>query len=200
MSISEASRILSEWDRRYNPESSSNSSGGAPTPNNGSVTRSSSPDDDEELLRLRPQLVDAVWTLNEQARQERALDGTKGRCMLGICAGTPEQGIATLKTWVTHLQLPRGLLHGMDTDGVPIPLEGGVYIKYNSGGVYTFADIRKSNMGFDALWKPGTKSVRVCAISGKEIESKQTTQLKQNVYSIFLFHSSRCRRCFVGTL
>ena len=43
----------------------------------------------------------------------------------------------------------------MDKDGVPIDLSGGVYIKYNSGGVYTFSDIRKSGLGFDALWKPG---------------------------------------------
>jgi Domain of unknown function (DUF1824) len=75
--------------------------------------------------------------------------------MLGICASTAQEGISTLKSWVTTLQLPRGLLHGMDQDGVPLQLDGGVYIKYNSGGVYTFADIRKSQKGFDALWKPG---------------------------------------------
>ena len=43
----------------------------------------------------------------------------------------------------------------MDKDGVPLDLNGGVYIKYNSGGVFTFADIRKSGLGFDSLWKPG---------------------------------------------
>jgi hypothetical protein len=75
--------------------------------------------------------------------------------MLGICASLAEEGIATLKSWIANLELPRGLLHGMDKDGVPLQLDGGVYIKYNSGGVYTFEDIRKSKMGFDALWKPG---------------------------------------------
>ena len=75
--------------------------------------------------------------------------------MLGICASSPQEGIETLKSWVTALQLPRGLLHGMDKDGVPLQLEGGVYIKYNSGGVYTFDEIRRSKLGFDALWKPG---------------------------------------------
>lgn len=75
--------------------------------------------------------------------------------MLGICASSLEEGIATLKSWVTSLQLPRGLLHGADKDGVQLQIDGGVYIKYNSGGVYTFADIRKSGLGFDALWKPG---------------------------------------------
>ena len=43
----------------------------------------------------------------------------------------------------------------MDKDGAPLELDGGVYIKYNSGGSYTFSDIRKSGLGFDALWKPG---------------------------------------------
>jgi hypothetical protein len=75
--------------------------------------------------------------------------------MLGICASNIEEGVGALKSWVTNLQLPRGLLHGMDKDGVPLEFEGGVYIKYNSGGVYTFEDIRKSGLGFDALWKPG---------------------------------------------
>ena len=75
--------------------------------------------------------------------------------MLGICASSLEEGIGTLKAWVTSLRLPRGLLHGADKDGVRVEIDGGVYIKYNSGGVYTFADIRKSRMGFDALWKPG---------------------------------------------
>lgn len=75
--------------------------------------------------------------------------------MLGICASSAAEGIATLKSWVTNLELPRGLLHGMDQDGVPLQIDGAVYIKYNSGGVYTFADIRKSKKGFDALWKPG---------------------------------------------
>lgn len=96
--------------------------------------------------------------LNEVAAHERSpLDtAATGRCMLGICATTPDQGIVALKSWVTALQLPRGLLHGMDVDGVPLPFnDSGVYIKYNSGGVYTFADIRKSQMGFNAIWKPG---------------------------------------------
>jgi hypothetical protein len=43
----------------------------------------------------------------------------------------------------------------MDKDGVALELDGGVYIKYNSGGVYSFSAIRKSGLGFDALWKPG---------------------------------------------
>jgi Domain of unknown function (DUF1824) len=75
--------------------------------------------------------------------------------MLGICASSAQVGIATLKSWVTNMNLPRGLLHGMDVDGVPFAIDGSVYIKYNTGGVYTFADIRKSQKGFDALWKPG---------------------------------------------
>jgi hypothetical protein len=62
-----------------------------------------------------------------------------------------------LKSWVSALSLPRGLLHGMDVDGKPIPPEelGSIYIKYNTGGCMTFTDMRKTGMGFDALWRPG---------------------------------------------
>jgi hypothetical protein len=137
--IAEATNVLSEWDRRYN-------------------TKNVDDDDDATAARraaLRPRLVAATLVLNEAARLERERQIDLGRCMLGICASSTAEGIATLKAWVTALRLPRGLLHGMDVDGVPIEMAQGVYIKYNSGGVYTFADIRKSQMGFDALWKPG---------------------------------------------
>jgi Domain of unknown function (DUF1824) len=143
--IEDATSILSEWDRLYNPDN---------------VPDENQEEDHGQLQsqqqqRRRQLLVPAVRLLSEAAAQEREADATQGRCMLGICASSAEQGVATLKSWVTSLQLPRGLLHGMDKDGVPLDLSGGVYIKYNSGGVYTFADIRKSGMGFDALWKPG---------------------------------------------
>jgi hypothetical protein len=77
--------------------------------------------------------------------------------MLGICASNAAEGLGTLKAWTRSLELPRGLLHGMDLDGVALDLEelSGVYIKYNTGGSLTFAAIRKSGIGFDALWKPG---------------------------------------------
>ena len=62
-----------------------------------------------------------------------------------------------LKSFVTSLHLPRGLLHGMDVDGVPIPPEdlGSVYIKYNTGGCRTFSELRESGIGLEGLWKPG---------------------------------------------
>lgn len=135
-SVEEASRILEEWDRHYNPD-----------------VDDSGQDFDAETVR--PQLPEAVRILNQKATEERAKDSTLGRCMLGICAPSTEEALSTLREWVTNLQLPRGLLHGMDKDGVPIEIEGGVYIKYNTGGSSTFADIRRSGVGFDALWKPG---------------------------------------------
>jgi hypothetical protein len=135
-SIEEASKILKDWDLHFNPD-------------NVGSTRI------ENVEKTRSVLPDAIRLLSKAADDERCRDSTMGRCMLGICASSAEEGIATLKSWVTALQLPRGLLHGMDKDGVPLELTGGVYIKYNSGGVYTFADIRKSGLGFDALWKPG---------------------------------------------
>ena len=131
--VDDATTLLSEWDKSYNPDTVG-----------------------EAKIEVADHAVaDAVRLLSEAAARERNQDPTRGRCMLGICASSAEEGIATLKSWVTALQLPRGLLHGFDKDGIPLDLSGGVYIKYNSGGVYTFADIRKSGMGFDALWKPG---------------------------------------------
>ena len=138
-SVEEASRILSEWDKKYNPDESGQQEQ--------AIT--------EDMASLRKVLEPSVRLLSATASDERNQDSTKGRCLLGICASSAEEGIGALKAWVTALDLPRGLLHGMDKDGVPIDLSGGVYIKYNSGGVYTFSDIRKSGLGFDALWKPG---------------------------------------------
>jgi hypothetical protein len=130
--------VLAEWDRHYNQEPANE--------------RSADFDPDGAI---RAGLPDAVRALSRAAAEERLEDPTRGRCMLGICAPAAPEGVAALKSWVSALGLPRGLLHGMDTDGVPLEIESAVYIKYNSGGVLRFSDIRKSGMGFDALWKPG---------------------------------------------
>jgi hypothetical protein len=136
--LENASRILSNWDRSYS--------------SNIEIAES-------ECLELtgtnRSTILNAVLVLNQKATEERLMGSTRGRCMLGICASSTSEGVATLKSWVTNLDLPRGLLLGMDIDGAPITFNGGVYIKYNSGGVYTFSDIRKSGIGFNAIWKPG---------------------------------------------
>jgi Domain of unknown function (DUF1824) len=145
-SVEEASRILAEWDRFYNAESTSSTL---------FVDESKGSWSKVQIQRMKEQLPAAVTTLNNKATLERQEDSVNGRCMLGICASSAQEGVAALKAWVTQLGLPRGLLHGMDKDGVPLEIDGGVYIKYNSGGVYSFADIRKSGLGFDALWKPG---------------------------------------------
>ena len=73
-------------------------------------------------------LADAVRALSSEAAER------KGRVMLGICAEDASEGVAALKQWVTALELPRGVLHGMDKDGVPLDMStfGHVYIKYNS--------------------------------------------------------------------
>lgn len=138
-SVEEATRILAEWDRVF-------STGELP-PQEGVP--------DSATIGLRNSLEPSIRLLSGIASDDRKRDPTQGRCILGICAGSAQEGVATLKAWVTGLALPRGLLHGMDKDGIPVDLSGAVYIKYNSGGVYTFTDIRKSGLGFDALWKPG---------------------------------------------
>jgi hypothetical protein len=135
--VQEASKILSDWDKNYNPEV-----------NVEKITNT-------DIESTRDLMIDAVRLLSAAATQERDQDLTTGRCMLGICASSTEEGIATLKSWVTSLELPRGLLHGMDKDGVPLQIDGGAYIKYKSGGSLTFSAIRNSGVGFDALWKPG---------------------------------------------
>lgn len=105
----------------------------------------------------RESLQNAVITLVNQAHKERDVDSSQGRIMLGICASNAPEALAGLKSYVTSLALPRGMLHGMDVDGVPIPIEdlGSVYIKYSTGGAMTFSEIRRSGRGFDALWRPG---------------------------------------------
>ena len=105
----------------------------------------------------RTSLQNAILTLTNQAHSERAIDSSKGRIMLGICASNAPEALAGLKSWVAELSLPRGMLHGMDVDGVPIPVEelGSVYVKYSTGGAMTFTEMRKSGRGFDALWRPG---------------------------------------------
>lgn len=106
---------------------------------------------DRQIMR------DSILTLTREAHRQRALNARDGRIMLGICAQNVNEGLMGLKSWVPALSLPRGLLHGMDVDGKPIPPEelGSIYIKYNTGGCMTFTDMRKTGMGFDALWRPG---------------------------------------------
>jgi len=140
LTIEQASQILADWDRHTNPEN---------------VVQSTLLPPSFDPVSSRSRLPAAVRRLHMAADEERARDSTQGRCMLGICAASAQEGVLALKSWVTALGLPRGLLHGMDKDGVPLEIDSAVYIKYNTGGVLTFADIRKTGMGFDALWKPG---------------------------------------------
>jgi Domain of unknown function (DUF1824). len=108
-------------------------------------------------LQDREEMRNAVITLVNEAHKQRAAKSSEGRVMLGICAENVDEALLGLKTWVPALGLPRGLLHGMDVDGEPIAPEelGSVYVKYNTGGCMTFTEMRKTGLGFDALWKPG---------------------------------------------
>jgi hypothetical protein len=117
--LSEAERLLAEYDRGHQATAKSDGAqglGGALTANEWGLTMP------------RPPLADAVRRLRDAAVQ------ADGRIMLGFCADDAAAGIAALKAWVTALELPRGVLHGMDRDGVPIDMStfGSVYIKYNS--------------------------------------------------------------------
>mmetsp|Transcript_29791 Transcript_29791/g.64503 ORF Transcript_29791/g.64503 Transcript_29791/m.64503 type:complete len:295 (+) Transcript_29791:195-1079(+) len=108
----------------------------------------------------RQRIKNAVQTLVRRAHAERGAAGNTsgaGRIMLGICAENAPEALGGLRSWVDALSLPRGMLHGMDVDGVPIPPEdlGCVYVKFSTGGAMTFKQMRDSKQGFDALWRPG---------------------------------------------
>ena len=53
-----------------------------------------------------------------------SLAARAGSVMLGLCAEDSAAGVAALKAWTTGLGLPRRLLHGMDTNGVPNTIQG----------------------------------------------------------------------------
>jgi len=117
--LAQHERLLTEYDaahRRAAGAPGSEGLGGALTANEWSLTADRDP------------LAAATRALCSAARVR------DGRVMLGICAGDAASGVAALKGWVAGLGLPKGLLHGMDVDGVPIDMStfGGVYLKYNS--------------------------------------------------------------------
>lgn len=134
-SIAEASGILSQWDAQF--------LGATPQRVNSNTH--------DPLLRHSPQqqelyalLPEAVQYLNFVAAEQQP---QQHRCILGICAETAEEGVQALSSWVTALNLPRGLVFGLDHDGVPITTstdenknntnnkkkqERGIYLKYNS--------------------------------------------------------------------
>eukprot|EP00555_Chaetoceros_dichaeta_P014140 CAMPEP_0198254630 /NCGR_PEP_ID=MMETSP1447-20131203/4900_1 /TAXON_ID=420782 /ORGANISM="Chaetoceros dichaeta, Strain CCMP1751" /LENGTH=164 /DNA_ID=CAMNT_0043940741 /DNA_START=193 /DNA_END=684 /DNA_ORIENTATION=- len=94
-----------------------------------------------ELTPTDRQIIkDSLAILVAIADHERSVNSAKGRIMLGFCAENVPEALLGLKTWIPSLGLPRGLLHGLDVDGVAIEPEtlGCVYVKYNSGGSMTF--------------------------------------------------------------
>lgn len=112
-------RLLTEYDAAHRAAAAAPGSkglGGALTANEWS--RGEDPD----------ALAAAVRSLCAAARARG------GRVMLGICASDADAGVAALKGWVGGLALPKGVLHGMDVNGVPIDMStfGAVYLKYNS--------------------------------------------------------------------
>jgi len=152
MSISEATQILTDFDAKqqaFMKDDGMVGMGGGTSAFTFLTTAVTRAD--------RQQLQQAVSTLVQRAHEDRASDSSKGRIMLGICASNAAEALGGLKSWVSTLALPRGMLHGMDVDGVPIPPEelGSVYVKFSTGGAMTFKQMRESKMGFDALWRPG---------------------------------------------
>lgn len=48
------------------------------------------------------------------------LSNLSTRTQLGICSNTPQEGINTLKRWTEELELRKGLLIGLDENGVAV--------------------------------------------------------------------------------
>ena len=101
----------------------------------------------------RTTLKRAVLTLAKLAHSQRDADSSRGRIALGFCATGAPEALAGLRSWVAALALPRGVIRGMDIDGVPIPIEelGSVYVKYSTGSA-----VRGRGRESDTvLWQPG---------------------------------------------
>jgi len=77
------------------------------------------------------------------------------RVMLGFCGDDASQAVEALKAWITALALPRGMLHGMDKEGVPIDMSifGAVYIKYSSTGAEVFGPGDANLNGYDGAFR-----------------------------------------------
>jgi len=145
-SIDEASQILSKWDEQFVGANPSSFDSNKLYDNINSINN-------DYLYTLLP---DAVRYLNMVATKQYEEVG-KGRVILGVCANNAADGTRALKSWVTELQLPRGLLYGLDENGVPkknIGNSNGLYLKYNS----LYAKKRKSKK---------TKGVAIAAIERK---------------------------------
>jgi len=88
---------------------------------------------DETQRRESTESAVTACTKPALGQSTRALASRASRVMLGICAADAQEGLSSLKAWTAELGLPKGKLHGMDKDGVPVdPPKGAVFIKYNS--------------------------------------------------------------------
>eukprot|EP00586_Coscinodiscus_wailesii_P004479 CAMPEP_0172492956 /NCGR_PEP_ID=MMETSP1066-20121228/24253_1 /TAXON_ID=671091 /ORGANISM="Coscinodiscus wailesii, Strain CCMP2513" /LENGTH=208 /DNA_ID=CAMNT_0013262859 /DNA_START=183 /DNA_END=806 /DNA_ORIENTATION=+ len=126
LSLSEATTILQNHETTLNTFVTTDNSRGL----GGGLSAST------YLTTLTPSekttLRSAVSSLAHYATLQRDATNTQyGRVMLGICSSSVTDALGTLKSWVSSLALPRGLLHGADVDGVPVDPEtlGKVYVK-----------------------------------------------------------------------
>ena len=123
--IAQATELLEAYDAWYRLSASEGGEG--PPTANGATTANA--------LASRADRSPLAAAVRALATAALARDS---RLMLGICAADAAEGLATLKRWVGSLGLPRGTLHGMDDDGVPIDMSdfGAVYIKYDSSALH----------------------------------------------------------------
>ena len=97
------------------------------------------------------------YTRSSLRRHIQQISTSSTRTQLGICSPSAPSAISALKAWAKALDLPKGLLHGLDVNGEPVDVNGwsGAYAKYSSGGAQTFEELRRMGLGFGGLWRPG---------------------------------------------
>mmetsp|Transcript_18639 Transcript_18639/g.46138 ORF Transcript_18639/g.46138 Transcript_18639/m.46138 type:complete len:157 (+) Transcript_18639:44-514(+) len=86
--VAEASLLLAEWDRFFNPEAAGGNS-------------------NEVASKLKDYIPAAVRVLSETAAEQRAQDSTQGRCMLGTFITI----LYILVGWIMNMQVFSSLTH-----------------------------------------------------------------------------------------
>ena len=134
LTLSEAQAILNRFDSGHTIAAHRGAELGAPggTPR---AAASALAANAYAATQPREVLAEAVRTLLSHAAPSAV--------RLGICTPDGASAVATLRSWVESLGLPRGTLYGADANGTALPIGelGASYIKYTARGA-TGADGR----------------------------------------------------------
>jgi hypothetical protein len=125
LTLSEAQAILNRFDAGHTiaAHRGAGSPGGAPRAAASALAANA-----YAATQPREVLAEAVRTLLSHAAPSAV--------RLGICTPDGASAVATLRSWVESLGLPRGTLYGADANGTALPIGelGASYIKYTARG------------------------------------------------------------------